>query len=411
MFKKLSAYKTYLIFSGATSLFFSLVFTVNMVYQIEKIGLNPLQLILVGTTLESACFIFEIPTGIVADIYSRKLSVIIGVTMIGLGFVLEGTVPVFIAMIGAQVLWGVGYTFISGAFEAWIAEEEKEMELNQIYLRGSQAGQIGSIIGIILSTILGNFSLQLPIILGGVQFILLAVFLALFMPENNFSSAAPGDLNTFQKMGHTFKNGLTFIKSKPIFMVLLGITLFYGLSSEGYDRLSSAHFLKDISLPKLWNLQSVTWFGIFGILGMVMSAVTMQFIIKKLEKNNKLNSAGILLTTNVFYIVFMLIFALAGNFTLGLIAYLSTNMFRTIKNPIYDAWLNSHIEGNARATVLSTNGQIDALGQILGGPIIGIIATKVSISVGIACTALLLSPVIVLYLFSIVSDKNTKITY
>ena len=39
----------------------------------------PLQLVLVGTTLELACFLFEIPTGIVADLYSRRLSVVIGV--------------------------------------------------------------------------------------------------------------------------------------------------------------------------------------------------------------------------------------------------------------------------------------------------------------------------------------------
>lgn len=406
MFKKLSAYKTYLIFSGASALFFSLVFTVNMVYQIDKVALNPLQLILVGTTLEAACFLFEIPTGIVADIYSRKLSVIIGIVMIGLGFVLEGVLPLFIAMLGAQVLWGVGYTFISGALDAWIAEEEKGMELNQIYIRGSQVDQIGSVFGIVISTVLGNINIQLPIILGGIMFIILAVFLVFFMPEYNFSYAAPEDLNTFQKMAHTLKSSLGFIRRKPIIMLLLGVTLFYGLSSEGYDRLSTAHFLKDITLPKLWNLQPVTWFGIFSIIGMIMSAVTMQFIISRLEKSNKINSGGILLATNIFYIIFMIVFALAGNFALGLVAYLTTNMFRTIKNPIYNAWLNNHIEGDARATVLSTNGQLDALGQILGGPIIGIIATKISVSIGIACTALLLTPVIVLYVASFALDKR-----
>ncbi len=74
MVKKLSAYKIYLLFSAITALCFSMIATVMIVYHIEKVHLNPLQLILVGTTLEAACFLFEIPTGIVADVYSRKLS-------------------------------------------------------------------------------------------------------------------------------------------------------------------------------------------------------------------------------------------------------------------------------------------------------------------------------------------------
>lgn len=191
-------------------------------------------------------------------------------------------------------------------------------------------------------------------------------------------------------------------------MILLSVTLFYGLSSEGYDRLSNAHFLQDTILPKLWNLQSVTWFGIFGILGMILSVIVMHFIENKLktEEKNKNQNGKLLLYINIVYILFMLIFALTRNFSLMLIAYLATNTFRTINEPIFSAWLNGHIDDKARATVLSINGQINALGQILGGPIIGIIATNISISIGIACTSLLLTPVLVLYVISMMMDKK-----
>lgn len=406
MFKKLSAYKIYLLFSGAEAMLFSLVFTASMIYQIEKVHLNPLQLVLIGTTLEVTVFLFEIPTGIVADIYSRRLSVIIGAFITGIGFIVEGSIPTFAAILAAQVIWGIGATFVSGALNAWIAEEDKTRELDAIYLKGAQANQIGSVIGIILSVILANFSISLPIVSSGCLFMLLGAFLAFYMPEQNFKPSAPKDLNTFGKMLHTFKTSIIFIKSKPIILLLFTATFFYGLSSEGYDRLYTAHFLNDTSFPQLWGLQPVTWFGIFGITGMLLSAIAMQFIINKLEKNNKIQSVWILLATNIFFILSMIAFAITKNFGLMVAAYLSTNMFRAINQPIFNAWLNSHIDDNARATVLSTDGQIDALGQILGGPIIGIIALKVSISAGIACTALLLTPVIVLYILSMISDKN-----
>lgn len=408
MVNELSAYKIYLLFSAITAMCFSLTATVMIVYHIENVHLNPLQLILVGTTLETACFIFEIPTGIVADVYSRKLSIVIGVVLTGLGFILEGSISSFISVLAAQIIWGLGSTFISGSLEAWIAEEEKAMDLDRIYMKGAQVGQIASVIGIVLSTIIANFSIRLPIIVSGVLFVIFSIFLVINMPENNFKPAAPDELNTFKKMGYTFKSGLKFIKSKSIIMILLSVTLFYGLSSEGYDRLSNAHFLQDTMLPKLWNLNPVTWFGIFGIAGMVLSAIVMHFMAKKLNDDDKNNNGKLLLGINIFYILFMFIFAITKNFNLMLIAYLATNTFRAINEPIFSAWLNGHIDDNARATVLSINGQMNALGQILGGPIIGIIATNISVSIGIACTSLLVTPVLVLYIVSMIMDKKVS---
>ena len=406
MVNKLSAYKTYLLFSAITAMCFSLVATVMIVYHIEIVHLNPLQLILVGTTLELACFIFEIPTGIVADVYSRKLSIVIGGVLTGVGFILEGSISSFIFVLVAQIVWGLGSTFISGSLEAWIAEEEKNKDLDEIYIKGAQAGQIGAFIGIVLSTVIANFSVRLPIIVSGVLFIILALFLRLYMPENNFKPSAPGDLNTFKKMVYTFKSGLKFVKSKSIIMILLAVTLFYGLSSEGYDRLSNAHFLQDTTLPKLGNLSSVTWFGIFGILGMILSFIVMHFMAKNLKNEDNRKNGKLLLCINILYISSMLIFALTRNFSLMLIAYLATNTFRIINEPIFSAWLNGHIDDNSRATVLSINGQMNSLGQILGGPIIGIIATNISVSIGIVCTSLLVAPVLVLYIISMIMDKK-----
>ncbi|HBI6883465.1 TPA: tetracycline efflux MFS transporter TetA(P) [Clostridium perfringens] len=406
MVNKLSAYKTYLLFSAITAMCFSLVATVMIVYHIEIVHLNPLQLILVGTTLELACFIFEIPTGIVADVYSRKLSIVIVGVLTGVGFILEGSISSFIFVLVAQIVWGLGSTFISGSLEAWIAEEEKNKDLDEIYIKGAQAGQIGAFIGIVLSTVIANFSVRLPIIVSGVLFIILALFLWLYMPENNFKPSAPGDLNTFKKMVYTFKSGLKFVKSKSIIMILLAVTLFYGLSSEGYDRLSNAHFLQDTTLPKLGNLSSVTWFGIFGILGMILSFIVMHFMAKNLKNEDNRKNGKLLLCINILYISSMLIFALTRNFSLMLIAYLATNTFRIINEPIFSAWLNGHIDDNSRATVLSINGQMNSLGQILGGPIIGIIATNISVSIGIVCTSLLVAPVLVLYIISMIMDKK-----
>lgn len=134
---KLDAHVTYLVTEGALALFLSMIFTVNLVYQVEIAHLNPLQLVLVGTVLEATVFLLEVPTGIVADMYSRRLSVVFGMILVGLGFVLEGSIPRWETILLAQVVWGTGYTFTSGAMEAWISDEIGEHKAGRAFLRAS----------------------------------------------------------------------------------------------------------------------------------------------------------------------------------------------------------------------------------------------------------------------------------
>ncbi|HET6743484.1 MAG TPA: MFS transporter, partial [Kribbella sp.] len=95
-------------------------------------------MVLVGTTLELACFLFEIPTGIVADLYSRRLSIVIGFVLIGAGFLLQGLVPAFFAILAAQVLWGIGFTFTSGADQAWITDEIGVERVDRVFVHAQQ---------------------------------------------------------------------------------------------------------------------------------------------------------------------------------------------------------------------------------------------------------------------------------
>ena len=112
---KLPAYPLYLGIQGSFWMFFTMMSMISAIYRVQSAGLDPLQLVLVGTVLEITVFIFEIPTGIVADIYSRRLSTIIGYFLIGLGFMLEGALPFFGTILLAQIVWGIVATFQSGA--------------------------------------------------------------------------------------------------------------------------------------------------------------------------------------------------------------------------------------------------------------------------------------------------------
>ena len=73
---RLSARTTWYAYEAGASFLGMLAFTVTAVYYVTEVGMSPLQLVLVGTLMEVSIFVFEVPTGIVADIYSRRLSIV-----------------------------------------------------------------------------------------------------------------------------------------------------------------------------------------------------------------------------------------------------------------------------------------------------------------------------------------------
>ena len=67
-----------MLLEGDSAFAFNLIVTVNLAWQAEVAALDPLQLVLVGTVLEITALLGEVPTGVVADLYSRRLSIVIG---------------------------------------------------------------------------------------------------------------------------------------------------------------------------------------------------------------------------------------------------------------------------------------------------------------------------------------------
>jgi len=156
------AYLVFLSMKGMDWFIFSLVVTVLDLYLATEVIRDPFRLMLIGTSLTATIILLEIPTGLVADTYGRKLSVIIGYALIGCAAIIVGTFQRYEIILLSQVIWGADFTFISGAGDAWIADEIGEEKLGAAYLRGSQISQIVLLIGIPVSTAFGTRTVNLP---------------------------------------------------------------------------------------------------------------------------------------------------------------------------------------------------------------------------------------------------------
>jgi MFS transporter, DHA3 family, tetracycline resistance protein len=345
--------------------------------------------------MELSVFLFEVPTGVVADTTSRRLSIVIGNVVMGLAFVVVGVLADVWPILLGYALWGLGWTFTSGAMDAWLADEVGEERLTRVYLRGAQVGRAFTVLGIGASVSLALIDIRLPIVLGGVGTIALAAFYAGWMPETRFAPAAREGRGAFAHMAHTGRAGARLVRSRPTLLAILGIAAFVGMWSESYDRLWQAHLIEDVGLPSLAGLDPVVWFGILGIVGTLLSIVVASPVGRRFEHSSPRSVARGLTWLYASLAVSSFVFALAGSLWLALLGSYGIFVARQVSGPLFAAWLNRSVDDSTvRATTLSIVNQADAVGQWTGGPAIGALGTITSIRVAlVAATACLLPAV------------------
>ena len=395
--RPLKAYTIYCIYTCAMALLRALHFTAAAIYYVTVVGLNPFELVLVGTTLMVVILLAEIPTGVVADTYSRRLSVIVGVARIGVGFWLEGAIASFGAVLAAQLLWGIGLTFTSGALEAWIADELGGQNVDQVFLRGAQLSNFGALLGIAASVAFASIRLSLPLVVSGVALLGLAVFLALFMPEDGFTPQPRAERSSWRAARQTLVSGLALVRTRTVLLLIMGITLFVGVSSESFDRLWEVHFLSQAGFPSLDVMTPVAWFGVINVGARLLSILAAGFARRHFDTASHRGVTRLLAVVTALMMIGTFGFGLANGFAAALVAYWAVYLLRQLYVPLYYAWLNQHSESRVRATVMSLAGQVDAIGQIAGGPPFGWVATAYSTGAAIMAAACMLLPTLPLY--------------
>ncbi len=366
-----------------------MVFTLNAIYYVTTAELNALQLVLIGTILEVSILLFELPTGLVADLYGRKQSMVIGISLIGLAHLLEGGIPEFWAIAVASALWGIGWTFISGAEQAWIADEMGNDGLEQVFLRGAQYSSLGRFVGIGLAVLLAEVtSVQMTIVLAGGMLVMLAIIAWRVLPETRFEPITRADTSNLAQAKRTVRYGYTHIRGNSILVGLAAITLVWGLASEGFDRLWGAHLIETFQLSEQ---AAVYWFGLFYAVAFLLNML----VLKGVELYVKGRYATTLFWFNVLLIIAMLAFASVGQFWVAVLLYWTIAALRNVHYPLMSVMTNERLPSKGRATILSMFGQVDAFGQVAGGPLIGLLALYTSIQGGLGVAALLLLPMLV----------------
>ena len=380
---------------------FNMMFTAAALYRIDIAQLEIYQLILTGTALEIAVFVFEVPTDIVADIKSRKLSVIMGLFIIGVGFMIEALTPYFVVIFIAQIVWGFGYTFISGALDSWISDETRDINIEHTIITGAQFNKGFAFLGIVLAAVLGLISLRLAIYVSGGLFILMGFIALLFMKEEHFVKTKQVD-GFFKQYYSQLVSGLKHIRTNKILRYMFIAMLFFGLYSEGIDRTFEMNILDNLGFRSLIDIPAIWVLAIVASI-IELSGLFILSIVKRYAKNGK-HIVFWAVNFTAMMIIGILVFALVNKPYIALFGFLFFSFSREGTYPLLDTILVKNTPSKIKATVLSSFGQLDAIGQLLSG------AIMVGISSGLGLTNMYIFTAILLVV-PLIALSKTKVLY
>jgi len=398
---KLDPAAAYFLIACGDAFFFTMVMSVSILFQTTEAGLGPFQLLLVGAALQGAILVSEVPTGIVADTYSRRLSVLLGLVLLGGGSIVSGLTPDFWPIVLGTVILGIGRTFISGALQAWIADEVGVEAANGVYLRSAQLTMFFWVAAIPASFGLAALAeTNLPILIGGVWLIALAVFIAPIMSEAGFKRPERGEaMQGFRELGQTLSTSRRLVVARPLLLTMFTITAFYGIAGQGFERLWVAHFYESVGLPTRWDIDDVVWFGAIRMAAAVLGVITLSVVRRayaaRMTSHTVVSRALFRITT--VQMLAILCLAVAGEFALAAAAYCVIFAFSFAYDPFHLAWINQNVDSSVRATVISMDSQTDALGRTLGGPVIGVVGSLMSLRMALALAGFALLPALLFY--------------
>ena len=391
---------------AATTVYYGLEFLLSMptwvvvaLYLVSDVGLSPFQLVVMGTAMEAAVFLFEVPTGVVADAYGRKLSLVIGFVGMGAAWLLVGLVSAPWLLFVLWAVWGVAYTFTSGAYQAWITDEVGVERIPVVFLRGARLSYAGALLGLALSVLIGTQSLRAAVVAGGAVTALCGFACILVMPETGFRRRPREErAGAFRELRTTALAGGRFVRGQPVLLMLLGIAFFVGTASEAFDRLKEAHFIREVGLPSVGDLDPVVWFGLFAAVAMLFGFFALGALQRRFERRGTQSIARLLFVSTAVLAAAQLLFALTGVAAVAVVTLLTAMLARQLLAPLWDIWVNQQItDSSVRATVNSISGQADAVGQAAGGPVLGLVGNRFGTGAALGLGALLLMPALALY--------------
>lgn len=348
----------------------SFIWGINTLFLLDA-GLTNLEAFAANAFFSVGMFIFEIPTGVVADTVGRRASYLLGTVTLAVTTALYWLLWLWEAPFWAwavvSVLLGLGFTFFTGAVDAWLVDAlhatDYQGSLETVFGRAMVVGSIAMLTGSVLGGVVAQFTdLGVPFLIRAGVLVLMFVVAALLMRDLGFTpERGAGPLKaTGNVLRASIRHGLgnppvRWLMLSTPFVTGVGFYVFYALQPY---------------LLELWGDE-----GAYSIAGLAAALLSGAGIVGGLLAPHvrrlfrKRTSAILLATVSSAIVLFALAFT--KNFWIAIVLIAVWGIASSIDDPVHRAYLNDMIPSKQRATVLSFDSLLGSAGGATFQPILG----------------------------------------
>src|SRR4051812_39804650 len=388
--------RSYLLISGLFTLSASLIWGINTLFLLNA-GLSIFEGFSANAAFTAAMALLEIPTGVVAATRARRASFLLAAATLAVGTLayvgvaaIDGGLLLFCL---AGVILGLGYTFYSGAVEAWLVDALKATgytkELDGVFARASTVSSFAMIGGTILGGVLGQLQLSLPYVARTV--LLVIAFMVGFrtMFDIGFTPRAVRMKGIYGEMKKVARAGITYGWRKPsVRLLVMQSFVAYGFFSWAWYAWQP-YFLQLYGEDAIWLSGLIA--SAFALAGIVGNQMVKRLAIPGRRRTTiLLATAAVSSTTMVATGVFRTFWVAVPVFLLGAVA-------SGIGSPVRQTYYHHSIPTTERATLVSFDSLVGSLGSVGGQTGLGYLSQERSVPAGFVLGGLVTFLVIPIY--------------
>ena len=363
--------RTYLLLTLLTTLATSFIWGINTLFLLDA-GLTNTEAFAANAFFTVGQVLFEVPTGVVADTRGRRFSFLLGAATLLLSTLLylvmwQVHAP-FVGWAAASILLGLGFTFFSGATEAWLvdalAASDFKGDLESVFGRAQTVGGVAMLVG----SVAGGFIAQATDL--GVPYILRAAMLGVtlliawrFMHDLGFSPARGATAGAAIR---TVVRGAVDggLRNPPVRWLMLSAPFTAGVGIYAFYAFQP-HLLQLYGDP-----------GAYGIAGLAAALVAGAqiaggLLVSRVRRLFRRRTHALILGGVVVNVVLLALVGLTTSFVAALVLLAGWAMIFAFTRPIRQAFINGVIPSEQRATVLSFDSLMGSAGGVVAQPALG----------------------------------------
>ncbi len=348
----------------------SFIWGINTIFLLDA-GLSNFEAFLANAFFSVGMVLFEVPTGIIADTYGRRTSYLLGTITLSVSTALYLVMwqihGPFWGWAVSSLLLGLGFTFFSGALEAWLVDALKATNfkgnLESVFSKGQIVGGVAMLTGSVAGGVIAQFTnLGVPYILRAAILIINFATAYFLMRDLGFTPKKPkhpiGEMkNIFDK---SVQHGL---KNPPVRWIMIAAPFTTGVSFYVFYALQP-YLLQLYGDEKAYSIA-----GLIAALvasAQIVGGIAAPHVRKRFNKRTDILLQGTLVTGLILLLV-----PLVNNFWIAIILIFTWGLLFAALSPIRQAYLNGLIPSEQRATVLSFDSMIGSSGGIITQPALG----------------------------------------